>query len=44
MFVVIGLMLTGVLIGWVTRKHCLKFLQQIIPVFIWYCFSCLEWK
>ena len=35
MFVVIGLMLTGVLIGWVTRKHCLKFLQQIIPVFIW---------
>lgn len=35
MFVVIGLMLTGVLIGWVTRMHCLKFLQQIIPVFIW---------
>lgn len=35
MFIVIGLMLTGVLIGWVARKHCLKFLQQIIPVFIW---------
>ena len=35
MFVVIGLMLTGVLIGWVTRKHCLKFLKQIIHVFIW---------